>query len=227
MRRRRLKMKKIIFIVFYLLIFYNVALADSIQETKKTTVFPIYINNAKTAFDKDLEIKLVENLNATLSKDYSLVKNDSYKEDFKKIGIDDLIKAERVDIIEVFKDKTDFVLITEIEPIINEKTDGFLTQSVTSRGSIRLKILDVNNNKYLLNESISYKDKESQLSVGYLSLFDIGKKAITMKNFEKLFKQAGDKIVKTIPKSGTGDITDDKSLLKDKAMDTNVPMSGL
>ena len=48
-----------------------------------------------------------------------------------------------------------------------------------------------------------------------------------MKNFEKLFKQAGDKIVKTIPKSGTGDITDDKSLLKDKAMDTNVPMSGL
>ena len=187
-------MKKILFIVFSLLVFH------------------ININNAKTAFDKDLEQKLVKSIEPVLSKNYTIVKNDNYKEDFKKIGLEDLSKAERVDILEVFKDKTDFVIILEIEPIINESSSSLLSKSVTSKGSLQLKIVDVINKKYLVNERISYKDKDSQISVSYLDLIDIKKKPITMRNFEKILKQASDKILTTIPKTNTEKPINDKIL---------------
>lgn len=204
-------MKKILFIVFSLLVFHITASANSIHESGKTTVFPIYINNAKTAFDKDLEQKLVKSIEPVLSKNYAIVKNDNYKEDFKKIGIEDLSKAERVDILEVFKDKTDFVVILEIEPVINESSSSLLSKSVTSKGSLQLKIVDIINKKYLVNERISYKDKDSQLSVSYLDLIDIKKKPITMRNFEKILKQASNKIVTTIPKTNIEKTINDKT----------------
>lgn len=202
-------MKKGILLVLCLLIFGNVVFADPIQETKTTTVFPIYINNAGTAFDKDLEAKLVETLNSTLANNYCLVKNDTYNEEFEKLQIKDLTKAEKADIIEVFKNKVDYVVIAEIEPIVNENTKGFLTQIVTSRGRLHLKIVDVNANKYLINEDISYKDKNSQLNVSYLSMLKMAKKPITMKNLEKVLKQAAEKITFTIPKTRTSDINFD------------------
>lgn len=203
-------MKKIILIVLSLLVFHITASANTIQEIRKTTVFPIYINNAKTTFDKDLEQKLVQNIEPVLSKKYTIVKDDNYQEDFKKIGIDDVTKAERFDIVEVFKDKTDFVVILEIEPIINESSSSLLSKSVTSKGSLQLKIVDIINKKYLVNERISYKDKDSQLSISYLDLIDIKKKPITMRNFEKLFKNASEKIVTIVPKIYNEKIINDK-----------------
>jgi len=196
-------MKKGILVVLCWLIFGNVVFADPIQETKTTTVFPIYINNAGTAFDKDLEAKLVEILNSTLTNNYCLVKNDTYNVEFEKLQIKDLAKAEKADIIEVFKNKVDYVVIAEIEPIVNENTKGFLTQIVTSRGRLHLRIVDVNNNKYLINEDISYKDKDSQLNVSYLSMLKMAKKPITMRNLENVFKQAAEKIAIAIPKART------------------------
>lgn len=194
-------MKKIILIVLSLMVFHITASANSIQETGKTTVFPIYINNAKSSFDKDLEQKLVKDIDTVLAQNYTVVKNEKYKEEFKKNGIIDLSKAERFDIVEVFKDKADFVVVLEIEPIINESSSSLLSKSVTSKGSLQLKIVDIINKKYLVNERISYKDKKSQISVSYLDLIDIKKKPITMKNFKKILKQASDKIVTTIPKT--------------------------
>jgi hypothetical protein len=205
-------MKKSVLIVLYLLIFGNVVFADPIQETKSPTVFPIYINSAGTAFDKNLEVKLVETLNSTLTNNYSLVKNDTYKQDFEKMQIKDLTKAEKVDIIKVFKNKADYVVIAEIEPVVNEITEGFVTKRVSSKGSLHLKIVDVNNNMYLINENISYKDRDSQLSYSYLGILKIGKKRITMRNFEKVFKQAAEKIAITIPNARTSEINDDKSV---------------
>ncbi len=205
-------MKRSILIVLCLLLFNNVVFADPIQETKVVTVFPIYINNAGTAFDKDLGVKLVETLNSTLANNYSLVQNDTYKVDFEKLQIKDLSKAEKADIVEVFKNKADYVVIAEIEPILNENTKGILTQKVTSRGSLYLRIVDVNANKYLTNESISYKDRDSLLSVSYLSILKIAKKPITMRNLEKVFKQAAEKIAITIPKARTSEINGEKSI---------------
>jgi hypothetical protein len=205
-------MKKSVLIILCLLIFGNVVFADPIQATKTVTVCPIYINNAGTTFDKDLEAKLVETINSTLSNSYSLVKNDTYKEDFEKLQIKDLTKAEKVDIVEVFKNKADYVVIAEIEPIVNENKDGFLTQKVTSKGSLQLRIVDVNNNKYLTNENISYQDRDSQLSVSYLSMLKMAKKPITMRNLEKVFKQAAEKIASTIPNARTSEINDANQL---------------
>lgn len=202
-------MKRSVLMVLCLLIFGNVVFADPIQETKAPTVFPIYISNAG-AFDKDLEAKLAETLNHTLSNSYCLVENNTYKEEFEKMQIKDLTKAEKVDIINVFKNKADYVVIAEIEPVVNEITEGFVTKRVSSKGSLHLKIVDVNNNMYLTNENISYKDKDSQLSYSYLSIFKIGKKGITMRNFEKVFKQAAEKIVITIPNARTSEIKNDK-----------------
>ncbi len=129
-----------------------------------------------------------------------------------KIQIKDLSKAEKADIVEVFKNKADYVVIAEIEPILNENTKGILTQKVTSRGSLYLRIVDVNANKYLTNESISYKDRDSLLSVSYLSILKIAKKPITMRNLEKVFKQAAEKIAITIPKARTSEINGEKSI---------------
>lgn len=204
-------MKKSVLIFLWLLIFGNVVFADPVQGTKPPTVFPIYISNAG-AFDKDLEAKLTETLNRTLSNHYCLVENETYQADFAKMQIKDLTKAEKADIIDVFKNKAEYVVIAEIEPVVNEITEGFVTKKVSSKGSLHLKIVDVNNNKYLINENISYKDRDSQLSYSYLGILKMGKKRITVRNFEKVFEQAADKIVITIPNARTRVIQDGKSV---------------
>lgn len=183
-----------------LLVFCSIVSANPLSEETKARTSFVYINNAATTYDKEIDAKVTERIENAIAKKHNLVANVDVKTEFLKLGITDTSKAERADIVKVFKNKTDYVIVAQIDPVIIRRWEGLLNKGVSSTVNLQLKVVDVNNDKYLLNESISSKEEARQLTLGVFDFLDVGTKAVTMKSLDKILIQTEDKLMETLPK---------------------------
>ena len=80
----------------------------------------IYINNAKSTYDAEVDNELFKYLNKSLPEDvYELVDGAPYAEKLNKLGYMDIADAERADIVDAFAGEgIDYCIYLEVQPFV-------------------------------------------------------------------------------------------------------------
>jgi hypothetical protein len=87
------------------------------RNSKLPQLMVLYINNAKTDYNGEIDTKIMEHLKNLATNRWVLVPGDVYKDKLASMGIQSFSLAERADILAVTKDaEADAILLIEVEP---------------------------------------------------------------------------------------------------------------
>lgn len=172
---------------------YQAALAERQKNMPKVVI--LYVNNAKSTYDDEVDAKVKGNLAKTISPEkYLTVEGAPYIEKLKKAGIVDIATAERADIIAAFAgEDIDYVVFLEVQPFIARDKMTFFTIGKDITATVPFKMIDVVNNKYLYNGKFTEKASDSSAIGG------IGNKSVAMKALDKINGQINATIAERLP----------------------------
>lgn len=191
-------MKKICAVVFSLAMLLGVSLVNA-QETQaaKPRVAVMYVNNAKTKYDTELDQNLLGNLHNCLPPDkYVYVEGKTYLDKLNKMGIVDVATAERADIVDCLKgEDIDYAIFLEAQPFIRKEKMSLFSYGIEMTAVLPFKIIDIENNKYLYNGKFTEKATDSVVIGG------LGNKAIAVKALDKANAQIREIIATRLPKA--------------------------
>ncbi len=153
---------------------YQAALAERQANMPKVVI--LYVNNAKSTYDDEVDKKIKTNLEKAISPEkYLIIEGAPYIEKLKKAGIVDIATAERADIIAAFAgEDIDYVVFLEVQPFIARDKMTFFTIGKDITATVPFKMIDVVNNKYLYNGKFTEKASDSS------ALGGIGNKSVAM-----------------------------------------------
>lgn len=183
-------MKKILLCLFSLLLIANICFAAEAPttdgqkvETKKVSVALLYVNNAKSTYDDEINKKMMGNFDSLL-KNYTVIPGERYIELLNKTGIADITTAERTDIVEVFKgENIDYVLFAEIQPFVRKERIAFFSYGIDMTAIVPIKIIELKNNKYL------YNGKFTEFASDSTMLGSIGNKSVSLTALDKVIEK--------------------------------------
>ena len=172
---------------------YQAALAERQANMPKVVI--LYVNNAKSTYDDEVDKKIKTNLEKTISPEkYLIIEGAPYIEKLKKAGIVDIATAERADIIAAFAgEDIDYVVFLEVQPFIARDKMTFFTIGKDITATVPFKMIDVVNNKYLYNGKFTEKASDSS------ALGGIGNKSVAMKALDKINGQINATIAERLP----------------------------
>ena len=155
----------------------------------------LYINNAKTTYDNEVDQKVLGDLALALpATKYTRVDGAPYLAKLQKMGMTDLSTAERSDIVDAFKgDDVDYCLYVEVQPFVARDKVTFFTIGKDITAVVPFKIIDLANNKYLYNGKFTEKGSDSTV-IGL-----IGNKSVALKVLGKIDKQMATVIDSQLP----------------------------
>ncbi|HWQ61885.1 MAG TPA: hypothetical protein VN521_06210 [Negativicutes bacterium] len=184
--------KTLLLAVAFLFIMQGAALAidvDKLLSTpaddgKKPRVALLYVNNAKTTYDEDLNKKMLDNFKSLLGDNRIIVSGEPYLERLNKAGMSDITTAEREDITGAFKgDDVDYVLYAELQPFVRKQRITFFTIGIDMTAIVPVKIIDLKNNKYL------YNGKFTEFASDSTMIGNVGNKSVSMKALDKTIEK--------------------------------------
>lgn len=169
------------------------SLTASAAELPKVAV--LYINNAKTTYDNEVDQKVLGDLALALpAAKYTRVDGAPYLAKLQKMGMTDLSNAERSDIVEAFKgDDVDYCLYIEVQPFVARDKVTVFTIGKDITAVVPFKIIDLANNKYLYNGKFTEKGSDSTI-IGL-----IGNKSVALKVLGKIDKEMAAVISTQLP----------------------------
>ncbi|MHC1715610.1 MAG: hypothetical protein AB9858_08555 [Acidaminococcaceae bacterium] len=172
---------------------YQAALAAKQANMPKVVV--LYVNNAKSTYDDEVDQKIKTNLAKAISPDkYLTIDGAPYIEKLKKAGTTDIATAERADIISAFAgENIDYVVFLEVQPFITRDKMTFFTIGKDVTATVPFKMIDLVNNKYLYNGKFTEKASDSSAIGG------IGNKSVAMKALDKINEQINATIAERLP----------------------------
>ncbi|MDO4922339.1 MAG: hypothetical protein Q4E64_11020 [Phascolarctobacterium sp.] len=137
----------------------------------------IYINNAKSTYDAEVDNALFRYLNKSLPEDvYELVDGAPYAEKLNKLGYMDIADAERADIVDAFAGEgIDYCIYLEVQPFVARDKMTFFTVGKDITTAVPFKMIDLVNNKYLYVGKYTEKASDSTMIGG------IGNKSVALK----------------------------------------------
>jgi len=162
-KQESVPLRKILLCLFALLLAASSCFAAEISQptdekkvvNTKPTIAILYVNNAKTTYDKELTTKIMTNLDTQL-KNYTIIAGDQYIERLNKVGISDITTSERTDIVDAFKGEAiDYVLFVELQPFVRKERITVFTYGIDMTAVMPIKIIDLKNNKYLYNGKLT------------------------------------------------------------------------
>lgn len=168
-------------------------------QKEKTVNMPkvavMYVNNAKTTYDGDVDQSVKANLAKAISPDkYVTIEGTPYVEKLKKAGIVDIATAEKADIVDAFAgEDVDYVVFLEVQPFIARDKMTFFTIGKDITATVPFKIIDVVNGKYLYNGKFTEKMSDSSWIGG------IGNKSVALKVMAKINKQITATLAERLP----------------------------
>lgn len=125
--------------------------ANPEQDNAKPRVALLYVNNARTTYDAEIDKKMNDNFD-TILKQYKVIPGQRFVEILNKKGISDITTAERADIVDVFAgEDIDYVLYAELQPFVRKQRVTFFTIGMDMTAIVPVKIIDLKGNKYLYN----------------------------------------------------------------------------
>ncbi len=164
------------------------------QERTKASVSIIFINNAKTTYDDELNNKINNWMNGKVEGLYNIIPNAQPLSKLKALGIEDIAMAEKKDLIETFADsRTDYIVYAELQPFIRKEKITVFTYGKDMTATMIFKILDVPNSKYLYNGKFIIKGSDST------SEWFIGNKSVAFKAIESVLIEMGEVISFRLP----------------------------
>lgn len=166
----------------------------SIEEMPRVAV--MYVNNAKTTYDEQIDSLIVENLTKCIDADtYQYIDGTPYIEILKKFGIVDLTTAERSDILDAFAgEDVDYVVFMQINPFLRKDKMTFFTVGKEMTADVPFKIIDVLNNRYLYSGRFTEVAKDSSMLGG------IGNKSVALKSVVSVNEQIASVLSARLPK---------------------------
>jgi len=142
----------------------------------------IYINNAKTDYNGEIDAKIFEHIKKIAVNRWEIVPGDAYKEKMASMGMQSITMAERPDILDATKGiEADALLLIEVEPFVVRDVITFFTVGKKVTASIPVKVIDRNTGMYLYNGKFVEMGKDSSMIGG------IGNKSVIMKTLEQFF----------------------------------------
>ena len=143
----------------------------------------VYINNANTTYDPELDKCLLDNLNNNLSQKFDVIKDDAVVKKLADAGMTDLSMAERRDIMDALaSDEYDYVICLAVEPFQRKEKFTFFTQGIEMVATVPCKIIDVKADRYLYNGKFVEKQSDSTW------IGTVGNKSVALKVLEKVNK---------------------------------------
>lgn len=159
-------------------------LSTPVDDSQKPRVALLYVNNAKTTYDAEIDKKMLDNFKALLGDKRIIIPGQPYLERLNKVGIVDISTAEREDIISAFKgDDVDYVLYAELQPFIRKQRITFFTIGMDMTAFVPIKIIDLKNNRYLYNGKFTEYASDSTM------IGAIGNKSVSMKALDKVIEK--------------------------------------
>ena len=157
----------------------------------------VYENNAKTKYDKTIDKKLFEYLDAAMPvRTYDLVDGRDCKAKLADNGIEDIADAERADIIDALAGSgVDFFLYLGVNPVQVKDKGSLLAAGKIANTSLPFRIVDINNNKYIYTKT--YTESAKTMS----AIGGVGSKSVTLEIITRVGKQIQNVIETRLPKT--------------------------
>lgn len=144
----------------------------------------LYINNAKTDYDAEIDAKIIDHIKWVAANRWTLVPGDIYKDKLASMGIQSITMAERADILATAKQgEVDALLLIEVEPFTVRDVMTFFTVGKKVTASIPVKAIDCNTGIYL------YNGKFVELAQDNTMIGAIGNKSVSMKALDQIFSK--------------------------------------
>lgn len=140
----------------------------------------LYVNNANTTYDADIDRAVLENVQAAL-KTFACeyIDGTEFLGQLNENGIADITQAERDDIADVFKGSgVDYVVLVQVEPFVRKEKVTVFTLGKEMTAVVSFKIFDVKSGKYLYNGKFTELAKDSSV------IGDVGNKSVALKALE-------------------------------------------
>lgn len=156
----------------------------------------IYVNNAKSTYDAEVDKELFKYLNKSLPEDvYEIVDGAPYAEKLNKLGYMDIADAERADIIDAFAGEgIDYCIYLEVQPFVARDKMTFFTVGKDITTAVPFKMIDLVNNKYLYVGKYTEKASDSTMIGG------IGNKSVALKALNNVGQKIAAVIDVRLPK---------------------------
>jgi hypothetical protein len=152
------------------------------SNSKLPQVMVLYINNAKTDYNGEIDAKIMEHLKTVAANRWVLMPGDVYKDKLASMGIQSITTAERADIMAATKDaEADAIMMIEVEPFNIRDVITFFTVGKKVTASIPVKVIDRNTNMYLYNGKFVEMAQDNSMIGG------IGNKSVIMKALDQIF----------------------------------------
>lgn len=151
-----ISLKKRLVLMLILCVLMSISIPAYAEQTEETVKKPIlvlfYKNSSNTTFDADIDAKMQDYIKKVFA-NYQIIEGTQYSDKLKKNGITNANTAERVDIIDVFKDESvSYVLSVEVKPFIRKEKRTVLSRSMDSTATVPVKIINIGTKKYVVNE---------------------------------------------------------------------------
>ena len=164
-------------------------------QSDMTRVGLLYVNKALTTYDDEIDYRMLSDIVLCVNpKDHKLVDCSSRFADMQQMGINDLSLAERSDLIGVMsKDNLDYAVLIQVNPFIRKERMAMFRYTIEMTSDIIVKVIDMNNNKYLYNGKLSEMAKHGTAVAG------VSNKSAVMKVLDIVCPKIQD-IINNVPK---------------------------
>lgn len=186
----------------------TITAGSSDQDNTKVRVALLFVDNAKSTYDDEINKKMNENFDNIL-KEYKVIPGQRYVEMLNKIGISDITTAERSDIVEVFKgEDIDYVLYVELQPFVRKERITMFSYGIDITAIVPVKIIDLKSNKYLYNGKFTEFARDSSFIGG------VGNKSVSLKALDLVIEKMNPVISARLPMTRPEPKADEKAPAK-------------
>ena len=176
---------------------YQLLLKSISQEQRKDLpkVAVMYVNNTYLDFYKDIDEEVMNNFKSVLDPHkYQFIDGTPYVEALAEMGIEDIVTAERADILDIYEDSdVDYIVFLQLEPMLRKDKVTTFTKGKEVTATAPFKILDVKRRKALYNGRITRVGDKSK------AFFKMGNKSVTMEAVELINEKVNLEIRKRLP----------------------------
>lgn len=158
----------------------KIAAAKAGESDGLSKVAVLYVNNANTTYDADIDRAVLENVQAALKTSAcEYIDGTEFLGQLNENGIADITQAERADIADVFKGSgVDYVVLVQVEPFVRKEKVTVFTLGKEMTAVVPFKIFDVKSGRYLYNGKFTELAKDSSV------IGDVGNKSVALKALE-------------------------------------------
>lgn len=160
----------------------KIAAAKAGESDGLSKVAVLYVNNANTTYDADIDRAVLENVQAALKTSAcEYIDGTEFLRQLNENGIADITQAERADIADVFKGSgVDYVVLVQVEPFVRKEKVTVFTLGKEMTAVVPFKIFDVKSGKYLYNGKFTELAKDSSV------IGDVGNKSVALKALDSV-----------------------------------------